>query len=103
MKKIMLCALVTLATLLFASCVFKGTATFDVHNDSGYTMTAVKLNTENHPCNVASGNSFWIYNVDPGTYAVVASFSGHADYTIEASQVVEEGTVYIRTIPSLLP
>ena len=97
MKKLFVLAALVLIVGLFA-CTFEGTATFNIHNNSGYTMTAVKFNGANRPCSIESGSSFWIYNVDPGTYTIVASFTGHADYTIESSQVVEEGTVYIRTI-----
>jgi hypothetical protein len=102
MKKILLWVLVALAVGAFTSCVFKGTATVTLHNDSANTITTVNFvaisggDTDNNSVSITTDETQWFYGIEPGTYRIDIAVDGGGVSTWDASFTVVEGTLYPR-------
>ena len=102
MKKIMLWALVLLAIGTITSCVFKGTATVTLHNDTADTITTVNFvaiaggDTDNNSVSIGNGETHWFYSIEPGTYRIDIGVNDGGAVEWDASFTVVEGTLYPR-------
>jgi hypothetical protein len=105
MKRFMLWALVGVSLIVLGSCVFPGTATVSVKNNSTHTITAVNFVaisggvTDNNAVSIAPEDTEWFYRIEPGTYRIDMTASGVSGTTeFDPSFTVVEGTIYPRLV-----
>jgi hypothetical protein len=106
MKKILLWTLVVLAIGACLSCTIGDTGTLALKNDSDsvHTITAVNFaptaggTTVVRAHTIPPGERHYIYSIEPGMYNIIATFEGHGDVTVESNFLVEDGTVYLRSV-----
>ena len=105
MKKVLSLAAAILLAVGAVSCTFPGTATVSVSNKSDYTITAVNFVaisggvTDNNSVTISPDETHCFYGVKPGTYRIDMTAEGVSGTKVfDASETVEEGTVYPRLV-----
>jgi hypothetical protein len=103
MKKIMLFALIILV-LSFTSCVFEGTGTVHLDNNTSHTVTTVNFvavsggHTDNNSVSIAAGDDRTFYSLEPGIYDIVITVTDHGTFVAWNDDEIKEGTWHLRTI-----
>jgi hypothetical protein len=103
MRKLFILLLAVLA-LTFTSCVFEGTGTVHLDNDTVHTITAVNFvavsggTTENHATNILAGEDQTFYSVEPGIYDITLTVDTVGTFIAWNDNEIKEGTWHLRTI-----
>ena len=104
MKRLMLWALVAMSITVLGSCVFPGTATVSVKNNSSYTITAVNFVaisggvTDNNSVTIPPDETEWFYSIEPGTYRIDMTATGPGTVVFDTSWTAAEGTYSPRLV-----